>query len=64
MEIQLLPSDLVRLAELMRLSAQTAKLYSDTVSLDGKLSRITELSQQIETAADELAKIGKALQEA
>ena len=54
-------TELVRLADLILLSAQTAKIFSDTKENgNGYVSRITQLAQQIELAATELRKIGMA----
>ena len=53
------PEDLVRVAELIRLAAETGRLFSNSQSEgDSRLSRITELCAQIDAAAIELSDIG------
>ena len=56
------PADLVKLADLIKLTAETAKLFSDTMrSGNGRVSKITSLAQQIEDLAIELRRAGEEL---
>jgi hypothetical protein len=49
------PLDLKRLAELIKVAAGSAALFSDTPSRrDGSTSRITDLCARIDSLADEL----------
>ena len=54
------PNDLVRIADLIRLAAQAARIFS-TSGADGLTSKITDAVARIESGADDLDEAGRAL---